>query len=58
MSITKKRDPTNDPEFQKVVRHFLTTPHQPHKPVGKKRPKIPKIPATTTTFDGPCLPPV
>jgi hypothetical protein len=25
----KKSDPTKDPEFQKVVRHFLTTPPQP-----------------------------
>jgi hypothetical protein len=31
-----KIDPTKDPEFQKVVRHFLTTPHKPHKPSVKK----------------------
>jgi hypothetical protein len=31
-----KPDPTKDPEFQKVVRHFLTTPPKPHKPLGKK----------------------
>jgi hypothetical protein len=31
-----KSDPTKDPEFQKVVRHFLNTPPQPHKAVGKK----------------------
>jgi hypothetical protein len=31
-----KTDPTKDPEFQKVVRHFLTTPPKPHKPLGKK----------------------
>jgi hypothetical protein len=37
-----KSDPTKDPEFQKVVRHFLTTPPQPHKPLGKKtKPKKP-----------------
>jgi hypothetical protein len=32
-----KSDPTKDPEFQKVVRHFLTTPHQPHKPAKPKK---------------------
>ena len=30
-----KPDPTKDPEFQKVIRHFVTTPHKPHKPTGK-----------------------
>jgi hypothetical protein len=25
-----KSDPTKDPEFQKVVRHFVTTPPKPH----------------------------
>jgi hypothetical protein len=29
-----KSDPTKNPEFQKVVRHFLTTPPQPHKPLA------------------------
>jgi len=29
-------DPTKDPKFQKIVRHFLTTPPQPHKPLVKK----------------------
>jgi hypothetical protein len=26
-----KSDPTKDPEFQKVIRHFVTTPPTPHK---------------------------
>jgi hypothetical protein len=34
--IEKKPDPTQDPEFQKVIRHFVTTPHKPHEPLGKK----------------------
>jgi hypothetical protein len=34
-----KSDPTKDPEFQNVVRHFLSTPPQPHKPLGKKAKK-------------------
>jgi hypothetical protein len=25
-----KIDPTKDPEFQKVIRHFVTTPPKPH----------------------------
>jgi hypothetical protein len=32
-----KPDPTKEPEFQKVVRHFLATPHKPHKPLGVKK---------------------
>jgi hypothetical protein len=36
------KDPTKDPNFQKVVRHFLTTPPRPHKPTGKKAKKRPK----------------
>jgi hypothetical protein len=28
----EKSDPTKAPEFQKVLRHFVTTPHKPHKP--------------------------
>jgi hypothetical protein len=38
-----KPDPTKNPEFQKVVQHFLTTPHRPHdemklgKPRGKTK---------------------
>jgi hypothetical protein len=37
--MANKSDPTKNPEFQKVVRHFLTTPPQPHKP---KKPKARK----------------
>jgi hypothetical protein len=32
-----KSDPTKDPEFQKVVRHFLTTAPQLHKPAAKPK---------------------
>jgi hypothetical protein len=35
-------DPTKDPEFQKVVRNFLSTPPQPHKTPGKR--KATKVP--------------
>jgi hypothetical protein len=34
-----KPDPTKDPEFQKVVRHFLSTPPKPHKSSAKKKVK-------------------
>jgi hypothetical protein len=37
--MADKSDATKDPEFQKVVRHFVTTPHKPHKPIGKSKPK-------------------
>jgi hypothetical protein len=37
VAFMSKSDPTQDPEFQKVVRHFLTTPPKPHKPIGKKK---------------------
>jgi len=33
----KNQDPTKDPEFQKVIRHFVTTPHKPHKPIRKNK---------------------
>jgi hypothetical protein len=31
-----KTDPTKDPEFQSVVKHFLSTPPKKHEPLGKK----------------------
>ena len=39
-SVSKSGDkrpaePTKDPEFQAVVKHFLSTPHKPHKLKGK-----------------------
>jgi hypothetical protein len=36
-----KSDPTKDPEFQKVIRHFVTTPPKPHSEmkVGKRMAK-------------------
>jgi hypothetical protein len=34
-------DPVKAAEFQKVIRHFVTTPHRPHEPL-KKRPKAAK----------------
>jgi hypothetical protein len=37
--IEDKSDPTKAPEFQKVIRHFVTTPHKPHEPLGKDNPK-------------------
>jgi hypothetical protein len=37
--MADESDPTKDSEFQKVVRHFVTTPHKPHKPVGKSKSK-------------------
>jgi hypothetical protein len=35
--MSEKPDPTKEPEFQKVIRHFVTTPHKPHKPLGDKK---------------------
>jgi hypothetical protein len=44
--MPKAPDPTKDPEFQNVVRHFLKTPPQPFTPKakgdGKASPKPPK----------------
>src|SRR6202045_4741417 len=38
----KARDPTKEPEFQKVIRHFVTTPPKPHSEmkVGKREAKL------------------
>jgi hypothetical protein len=51
MTMMNKSDPTKDPAFRKVVRHFLTTPPQPHKPLGKKPKKTRKaaVPAKPET---------
>jgi hypothetical protein len=27
-------DPTKKPEFERVIRHFVATPHKPHSPLG------------------------
>jgi hypothetical protein len=35
--MAEKSDPTKDPEFQRVVQTFLTTPHKPHKPKRKRK---------------------
>jgi hypothetical protein len=49
-------DPTKAPEFQKVIRHFVTTPHKPHAPIGKKgeaknEPPRPSSPRTKKDVD-------
>ena len=36
-----KPDPTKEPEFQKVICHFVTTPHKPHEPLKKREPGKP-----------------
>jgi hypothetical protein len=41
--MAEKPDPTKDPDFKKVVDHFLKTKPKPHKPQPKKRPE-PKAP--------------
>ncbi|MGH3631606.1 MAG: hypothetical protein ACRDRL_29730 [Sciscionella sp.] len=33
----EKEDPTKDLGFQKVLRHFVTTPHKPHAPLGQQK---------------------
>jgi hypothetical protein len=40
--MAKKSDPTKDPEFQKVIRHFVTTPPKPHSAmkIGKRKVKV------------------
>jgi hypothetical protein len=37
-----EQDPIKDPEFQKVIHHFVTTPHRPHESLGSqnKRSKV------------------
>jgi hypothetical protein len=42
-----KPDATKNPDFQKVVQVFLSTPHQPHKPT-KKKAKSPRKKASSS----------
>jgi hypothetical protein len=39
--VDDKPDPTKDPQFQKVIRHFVTTPPKPHSEmkIGKRKAK-------------------
>jgi len=37
--MEKNSDPTKDPKFEKVVRHFLSTPPTPHNSPSKAKPK-------------------
>lgn len=40
MAKSPKSDPAKDPEFQKVVQHFLKTPPKPHAPAhGESMPE-------------------
>jgi hypothetical protein len=45
--MTKERDPTKEPEFQRVVQTLLRTPHKPHKPLGKHKRAIKKASRAT-----------
>jgi hypothetical protein len=40
-AMANKPDPTKDPDFQKVVRDFVTTPPKPHSEIklGKRKAK-------------------
>jgi hypothetical protein len=40
-----KSDPTKDPEFQKVIRHFVTTPPKTHEEMTAERSKAKTKPA-------------
>jgi hypothetical protein len=37
MAKAPEKDPTQDPEFQRVVQTFLTTPPQPRKPKCERK---------------------
>jgi hypothetical protein len=37
MSDPSPPDPTKEPEFQKVIRHFVTTPRKPHETLKRKK---------------------
>jgi hypothetical protein len=38
--MENEKDPTKTPEFQKVIRHFVTTPHKPHEPLKGVPPNV------------------
>jgi hypothetical protein len=38
----KNPDPTKHPEFQKVIRHFVTTAPMPHEEMRARQPAVPK----------------
>ncbi|MGA7384386.1 MAG: hypothetical protein WBW81_06760 [Methylocella sp.] len=53
MVMANKPDPTKDPEFQKVVRHFVTTRPKPHKEmkIGKRKAKDARSNHSEIIFD-------
>lgn len=37
--MSEKPDPTKDPEFQRVIRHFVTTPPKLHEEMKMGKPR-------------------